>query len=337
MGVAAREAGEHAEAADLFRKALELEPGSAGLSADLADVLTKLGRLEEAAAVVQKSLEMRPRFLPSLIQLGQILLQQKEYEKAKRVLEDAIQIDPGFSNAYYGLATAYARLGDQEKSKACLEKLKALRARDTAAHQRSLKAADGVFDVVRTVADVSTAAAKVYLAYDEPAEAEQLLLRASQVYPNHAGSPQALAWLYEQQGRSDEALKTLTDLRDRLPGELSVHVRLGELYARLQQFDKAEQAYTRAIEIMPSQAESYVALADLYLQANRKLPEAKVLALKAVDLRPSADCYALLGATCQRNGDRAGARSALQHALVLDPRNAQYRRAYEMLGGSGGK
>ncbi len=102
--------------------------------------------------------------------------------------------------------------------------------------------------------------------------------------------------------------------------------------ADLDLFDEAESAYQRVIELTPQQASPYVALARLYLDHVRKLPEAKKLAEEAVQRQPSAQHYYLLGATCQANGDKAGARKAVAQAAALDPQNPEYQRVLRMLG-----
>ena len=98
-------------------------------------------------------------------------------------------------------------------------------------------------------------------------------------------------------------------------------------------FEEAEQAYRKAIELTPRQAGGYLALAGLYLDKGRKLPEARKLAEKAVELEPTAKNYFLLGAACLRSGDAAAARSAARQAAALDPFNSEYQQAVQAMGG----
>ena len=107
---------------------------------------------------------------------------------------------------------------------------------------------------------------------------------------------------------------------------------LGSIHGSLGQIEAAAEAYRDAIEVMPSQAGGYSALAGLYLKANRELPEAKRLALKAVELEPLAPNYYLLSAAYLKDGDPAEARSAMEQAMALDPGNPLYRQTYELTG-----
>jgi Flp pilus assembly protein TadD len=112
-------------------------------------------------------------------------------------------------------------------------------------------------------------------------------------------------------------------LRQIDPGNPTYHLNAGTVYAELQQFDAAEEAIRKAIELKPNLAVGHRSLVRILLIRNRKLPEAKALAQKLVELEPSAPNYSLLGEACRRNGDVAGAREALRRALELEPGNTK--------------
>ncbi|NQT16131.1 MAG: tetratricopeptide repeat protein [Planctomycetes bacterium] len=331
IGIIAQENGDFAQAADLFRKAADQDPSSSSIPAHLAEALVSLGKLEEAVGVLEKNLENHPKSMASFALLGDAQVQLKQYAEGRRNLEAAIEMAPGYTNAYYGLTTACAKLGDREKSKEYLEEFKALKARDEQAHRTQLKAQDDVRRVRSHLAQVYTNASKIYLLQEDAQAAEEHLLRAAEVDPDYVGCSQVLIWLYDRQGRRDEALAALDKLRETAPRDLSTQMTLGALSAQLGQFDAAEEAYQGAIELTPLQAGGHAALASLYLQAGRKLPEAKALALKAVALEPVARYYSVLSLACHHNGDSIGARSAIEQAIALDPDNPDYQHAREQI------
>jgi Tfp pilus assembly protein PilF len=74
-------------------------------------------------------------------------------------------------------------------------------------------------------------------------------------------------------------------------------------------------------------------LAESYLRAGTELPQAKVLAVKAVKLEPAASNYGLLAAVCEQQGDIRTACSSLEKAIALEPDSPHYRKAYESLKG----
>ena len=325
--------GDQEQAAVHFRLAMEQDPSSSVYPAQLAEVLTLQGKLEEAVELLHKNIELRPRSVASVVLLGQAYLQLREYEKARQYLEAGVEWGPNYTNAYYGLATACAKLGDEEKSKEYLEKFKALQAKDEQRHRDFLKADDDAADFAAITAAVYSGAAKVYIAHGDVHTGEDYLHKAVKLAPHVAEPRSVLAWLYEQQGRADEALRMLAELAEKAPDDLAAQMSLGAAYTRLQRFAEAEKAYLRATELTPHQPGCYVALADLYLQAGRKLPQAKALALKAADMEPRAENYFLLSIACQKNLDAPGALAAIEKAISLEPDNQEYRRAREMMRG----
>ncbi len=68
---------------------------------------------------------------------------------------------------------------------------------------------------------------------------------------------------------------------------------------------------------------------EILVGSNRKLPEAKALAQKLVEMEPTLRHYLLLGTVCSRTQDRAGALEAMKRAVELAPDNERIRKAYE--------
>lgn len=331
MGSVARDTGELDKAVECFRLAFEADPQMPGILVDLTDVLLKRGDLDQAETAARKSLQKDPRFLPSLYHLGEIHLRRREYQQARQVLEAAIEAGPEFANAYFSLATACSKLGDADKAREYMAEFKRLKAKEEQAHREWLKTLDGVSDVRRSLADVYMAAGRVYLGHGQIDQAESHFLEACRLAPDRADCGQTLAWLYQHQGRSDEALKILTDLSAKAPKDLGVYVSLGELCSELERFDQAEQAFRKALALVGNRAQPYASLAELYLRANREPAQARALATKAVSLEPAAPYYCLLAVACQRCGDLPGAREAIAQACRLAPDDPQYRRLREWL------
>lgn len=316
LGLAARQKTDYAAAAGHFRGAAELDPQSRQIPYELADALIKQGDLDRAQAVVENNLQADPAFFPSLYQLGQIHSQRKDYAKARKVLEAAIRYGPDFAATYFALSTACSRLGDSEAAGRHLATFRKLRARDEQSHLADLRSQDdGLAGMRRIAAETHTAASRVYLAYGQAVAAEALLLRACQIDPAYVDCADSLAQFYEQQGRADEALKIVGQASAASPTSIALLVRSGTLAAKLGKPDEAERAYQKAIAVSPGQAKAYAMLADLYLQTNRKLPEAKRLAQKAVELQPDPALYRLLSVACEKTGAAAGARAAAEKAL----------------------
>jgi len=333
LGIITRQKGHHAEAAEHFRKALDLKTNSPGLIVDLSDALVKAGRPEEAIPLLRDDLRAHPTSVASLIVLGEVYAQCKRFQEARTTLEAALRAAPEYTRAYLALATACAQLGDKAKSKEYLERFKALKERDEQQHRESLKGVDRLADMRLDAAQARLAAARVYLLHGEFQAAEEHLLRACQLAPKEWECRQVLSWLYESQDRAGEALKLLEDFEAAAPEDPKVQMCLGSLHGRLGRVDEAVRAYRKAIDLTPGQGFARAALADLFLHAGTpgSLAEAKALAQKAAELEPAGRHFFLLALACRRSGDAAAARKALDRALALEPQNEQFRRARESL------
>ena len=108
------------------------------------------------------------------------------------------------------------------------------------------------------------------------------------------------------------------------------HFSLGNLYARQDQFAKAEAEYKSAIELWPGFIPSYINLADLY-RSNDRADEVEHWLLEAQKQAPNnaevIHSLALLRVRQHRTGE---ALNLLQRAARLAPENAHYAYVYSV-------
>lgn len=324
IGSIAYQGGQLDTAAEHFRLAMQQDAQSTAYPVQLAEVLIQQGRFQETVELLEGLLKMRPRMMTASVLLGQAYLRLNVYDKARQHLETGVEMGPDYSSAYFGLATACARLGDEEKSKEYRQKFKELQAQWEQRHREVLKAASGNRQMLEVIARAYTAVGEVYITHGDYQAAEAQLRRAGEVDVQAVQPRVTLAWLYEEQGQVQKSLRVLTELRERAPRDLGAQMSLGAAYARLRQFDDAEAAYRRAVELTPQSAGGYVALTHFYLQTGRKLEQASVLAQQAVELEPAAEHYYLLSLARRAHGDLAGAVTAIDQAMALAPDNREY-------------
>jgi protein O-GlcNAc transferase len=106
QGNALQRLGRFAEAAAAYRRALRLDPGSAGTCCNLAVALQALGQLDEAATAYAKALALNPGSAPVHNQYGTLLQQQGKLDEAVASYREALRLKPSFADAYYNLGTA---------------------------------------------------------------------------------------------------------------------------------------------------------------------------------------------------------------------------------------
>ncbi|HEU4768916.1 MAG TPA: FG-GAP-like repeat-containing protein, partial [Pyrinomonadaceae bacterium] len=163
IGVALLEQYKHKEAADAFKRALQLEPGLALARINLGIALYNMPDLpaaqrelqsaatgspkapqphyvlgllaktqnkpEEAIASFQKVLAIDPQDVGANVNLGQLYAQQRKYAEAIPVLRAGLAAEPYNTTALYNLGTALLRSGQREEGQKIIQQFQVLRER----------------------------------------------------------------------------------------------------------------------------------------------------------------------------------------------------------------
>ncbi len=163
IGVALLEQFKYKEAADAFKKALQLEPGLALARVNLGIALFNLpdlpgaqrelqnaialaptapqphyvlgllakmqNRPEEAIASFQKVLRIDPNDLGTNVNLGQLFAQQRKYKEAIAVLRTGLAAEPYNATALYNLGTSLMRAGQRDEGQKVIAQFQELRQR----------------------------------------------------------------------------------------------------------------------------------------------------------------------------------------------------------------
>lgn len=88
-----------------------------------------------------------------------------------------------------------------------------------------------------------------------------------------------LSELYSEEGKKDQALSTLLDLRKKAPAYAQLEFVLGSLYLELKKFPESEEALKRAIQIKADFLPAYTSLQKNYTETNRP-KEAQEMAVR---------------------------------------------------------
>jgi|GEM_PF-1617239 tetratricopeptide (TPR) repeat protein len=88
----------YSEALEIFNKALEIDPDNDVLLYNRGSALCELGRYEEALKDLERALEIRENAGPWFGKAA-ILFNMKRYEEALECIEKALQLDPHYVHA----------------------------------------------------------------------------------------------------------------------------------------------------------------------------------------------------------------------------------------------
>ncbi|MFI5300686.1 MAG: tetratricopeptide repeat protein [Polyangiales bacterium] len=106
-----------AEAAKLYRQAIETDPMLAIAYTNLGNILFRRGDEAAAEALYSKALAIDPGQPEAKYNLGYLMLERHELEAAIRYFHGAIEADPRFADAYFNLAMAYEESGDRKRAR----------------------------------------------------------------------------------------------------------------------------------------------------------------------------------------------------------------------------
>jgi TolB-like protein/DNA-binding winged helix-turn-helix (wHTH) protein/Flp pilus assembly protein TadD len=109
-----------------FRRALDLNPGSAETRTWYGVLLAFLGREEESLAQLQNARELDPLSPMVNNTVGLPLYLSGRYEQALEASRRALQLAPDFYLAYSGLGTTYEEMGQWQEAQAAFERARAL-------------------------------------------------------------------------------------------------------------------------------------------------------------------------------------------------------------------
>lgn len=163
-------------------------------------------------------------------------------------------------------------------------------------------------------------ALRCYQAGDlEGAEAAcRRVLKASRKHP---GALQLLGAVCLKNGRSEQAVKLMTEAVRADPKNASGYINLGEVHRGLGRFDRAVAAYRQALKVDPKRPEAHCSLGNA-LAAQGQAEAALKAYARALEIEPglTAAHYGKANLLAER-GDFDAAEAAYRDALSFDPKH----------------
>jgi len=209
-------------AVDSYRRALELDPMSAGARIKLGKAFFSQGRLDDAQAELEHAIRETPDDAEGHLSLSEAQLAAGNWERAAAAAERAIELNVSDSRALYLLGTALVRMDRREEGQARLQEFARVEAGFLEAEQRS-----------RELTAIIIAAAEALEAGNGSSAVEQLS-RGIRQYPDAAPLQMALAVVQNRLGRHAMAIDTLESMLARGIGRrFLVHKNLAAEYAAL--------------------------------------------------------------------------------------------------------
>ena len=228
LGMAYFYAGQFDEALAAFQQAIDLNPGAAGAYNGLGRVYYHIGPARSAIEAYEYAIALDPHYIDSYYGLGILYSAQLgEYEAAIDAIQRGLEHNPDEAFLLASLGSTYARMGRFEKADAYLQQAIALQPDNAFAYSWL---------------------AIIYLhikRYDNMITACQ---REIEIGDDHSAR-RLLGYVYDRQGRYDEAIAQLERSVTLEPGDYEARVALARVYRTVGRGEDADEQYAVASEM----------------------------------------------------------------------------------------
>ncbi|MDR1940801.1 MAG: tetratricopeptide repeat protein [Endomicrobium sp.] len=257
------------EALKSYDKVIELKPEAREAYIAKARIYESMKRFDLAVKEYEEYASVFPDNFYVLMYLGKCYYENKEYAKAKDAFLRAKKGVPQDLTVIYWLGVSYEKLGDINR------------------------AAEEFEELVLKEPSVSVTArlGYYYSLLKEFKKSEKILLKALETEPANYEILYLIALNYMDWKKYSKAVEYLNKMTEISPDFADAYFFKASAYDKNGDFENAEKALLRALEINPEHARALNYLGYSYADRNIKLAEAEDLLTKAVNLDPGNGAY----------------------------------------------
>ena len=317
LAYAYEQAGNHDNAIESYRRALQLDNKNFELRRRLAETLLNAERGEEALAEYQALAEADPEDAEVLMRVAQIYRFQKRIPEAREWLERAKQLDPDNLEIGFQESLLYESEGNFEAAITVLSTLVARMTRASGLY--SAEERNGRAVVLGRLGTLYRENEK----FDEAVQVFEMLLPLGEDEARQGFAQ--MAETQRQARRFEAAEATLEQALTRFPEDRNFNVQKAMLLSEQGKLEPAVALVNAELEEAPEDRSLYLVLAQIY-ERNKHYPKAEESLDKAEQLsrgpRELEDIHFLRGAVFERQKKYAPAEEQFRRALELNPKSA---------------
>ncbi|MEM5326876.1 tetratricopeptide repeat protein [Paraburkholderia sp. JHI2823] len=243
LGVLRHQQGQHAEAADLVRRAVTLRPDDAALQLNLGNALKALGELDGAIERFRNALTLAPAFALAHYNLGNAYAAIGRHEDAMYAFSHAVRLQPGDASSHNNLGNALHALGRHSEAADSFRRALKIRPGHGGAHNNLGMALNALGD---------------------SAGALDHFRKALSVQPRFVAAHFNLANTLDATGQHSEAVGAFETALALQPRFVPALFGLGNALSALGRHDEAVGPYERAIGFDPKFALAWLALGSAH-------------------------------------------------------------------------
>ena len=266
------------------------------------------------------------------------------YERAEDMFRKAIEISPGYADAHSNLGSLFTRMDRVEEAEAEWRRAAELDPDDAATHlglgiislnREKYDAARREFETAIRLDEACAPAYEglgvIHYINDETGEARRMFETAVRHDNRLPDAWFRLGTIYLAEGdmeRAEDALDRVVSLKY----DPEALLLLGRIHFEREEYEDALKAFDIVYRNDPEDPRATFMLARVLATRERTVPRAVEFLEKTVTLTPeNVEAWVLLGNMRLSQQDRAGALSAFEKALALDPDAAGLREYMEKL------
>lgn len=290
--------GDGAKSLAVLDRLNQTYPNNAIIKYQLAQAYLANNNPLQATTALEQVVAARPNFAEAILQLAQLNLQSGKTLPVMSALEELLKKRPDLPQARLLLASAYQAVGRfDDAAKLFREQIKA-----------EPKSADPYFLL-----------GVVLRGQKKSEEARQAFEKASELAPDNILPVEQLVDLDLESKNFASAIRRAQEQLEKTPNSAAAHYVEGKIHALRGEWEQAEAAFKKAIDLDPNFSKGYELLISTYFAAN-KLPDA-VAQLESLLSKNPGDSRALfiLALVHERQSDFAKAREDYERLLSTKP------------------
>jgi tetratricopeptide (TPR) repeat protein len=333
LGQAAAIAGDDATAISAARQALALRPDWELAAMLEAQVLQKKSPAE-AAKSLGAFIEKNPTAREARLNYARVLVLDKRLPEARKQFEAVANANPQNPDVIYAVGLLAFQLKDYRAAEGYMKRVLGLNYRDQdgvryllgqiAEEQKQWPQAIGWYEAIKGSDHELPARMRTANAIAKQGKVDEALAYLRRVADDHPEDGAQLivaeAQILRDANRHGDAFKLLTQALDKQPDQPDLLYDLALTAEKLERFDLLEAHLRKLIQVKPDHAHAYNALGYSFAERNLRLPEARKLVEKALEISPD-DYFIIdsLGWLLYREGDLKGAARELRRAYSGRP------------------
>lgn len=257
LGMLQARANDLDAAARHLRAAHDARRSDTTIACNLIAVLIDKGDPAAALEVATPELARADATLRIARYRGYVAQSLERFDEAVAAYEHVVAREPADFESWNNLGNARSATGDLDGSVVALERAMAL---EPLAPPTRLNLAVALRSVERGE------------------EAEALLKRTAEEFPEDARALHELYVQYKKEGRQDDAMPAIEAALERDPENANLQLKFGVECGLVSRIEEAEQAFRKVIALDPSVTDAYIGLAVQYEHSNREEELAPLIA-----------------------------------------------------------